>query len=216
MAPDYQDPHSNADTFARNPDNSDDAQSKPLAWRNAWDIPEMTKETEAAVRERDAAERAGMYGDAARAPAGLAVRHHVPAIRRAGAATSRASSRARLRRQQYWQAPRSDPSGCDGRVTSIRASDWRRRSPRSRHARPAERRHPAGTHLRVTFFGLLLVTFLIGRVVPIDPVLAVVGDRASAEVYEQARLALGLDLPLWQQFLIYLGTCCRATSAPAC
>ena len=39
--------------------------------------------------------------------------------------------------------------------------------------------------LAVTFLGLLLVTFLIGRVVPIDPVLAVVGDRASAEVYER-------------------------------
>ena len=56
----------------------------------------------------------------------------------------------------------------------------------------------------MTFLGLLLVTFLIGRVVPIDPVLAVVGDRASAEVYDKARLALGLDLPLWRQFLIYL------------
>lgn len=58
--------------------------------------------------------------------------------------------------------------------------------------------------LAVTFLGLLLVTFLIGRVVPIDPVLAVVGDRASPEVYERARLALGLDLPLWRQFLAYL------------
>ena len=35
--------------------------------------------------------------------------------------------------------------------------------------------------LAVTFLGLLLVTFLIGRVVPIDPVLAVVGDRAPPE-----------------------------------
>src|SRR3954454_19784151 len=59
--------------------------------------------------------------------------------------------------------------------------------------------------LAVTFLGLLLVTFLIGRVVPIDPVLAVVGDRAPPEVYERARVALGLDLPLWRQFLIYLG-----------
>ncbi len=58
--------------------------------------------------------------------------------------------------------------------------------------------------LAVTFLGLLLVTFLIGRVVPIDPVLAVVGDRASADVYDKARLALGLDLPLWRQFLNYL------------
>lgn len=56
----------------------------------------------------------------------------------------------------------------------------------------------------MTFFGLLLATFLIGRVVPIDPVLAVVGDNASAEVYERVRLQLGLHLPLWQQFFIYI------------
>lgn len=55
-----------------------------------------------------------------------------------------------------------------------------------------------------TFLGLLLVTFLIGRVVPIDPVLAAVGDRAPAEVYERVRIELGLHLPLWQQFLIYV------------
>lgn len=59
--PDYQDPHTNADTFARNPDNSDDAASKPLAWRNAWDIPEMTAKADAAVLEGDAAKRAEMY-----------------------------------------------------------------------------------------------------------------------------------------------------------
>ncbi len=59
--PDYQDPHTNADTFARNPDNSDDAESKPLAWRNAWDIPEMTLEADAAVLEKDAKKRAELY-----------------------------------------------------------------------------------------------------------------------------------------------------------
>jgi peptide/nickel transport system permease protein len=56
----------------------------------------------------------------------------------------------------------------------------------------------------LTFLGLLLVTFLIGRVVPIDPVLTAVGDRAPAEVYERVKRELGLDLPLWQQFWIYL------------
>ncbi len=61
------------------------------------------------------------------------------------------------------------------------------------------------TQLALTFLGLLLVTFLIGRVVPIDPVLAAVGDRAPAAVYEQVRIELGLHLPLWQQFLIYVG-----------
>ncbi len=61
----------------------------------------------------------------------------------------------------------------------------------------------------ITFFGLLLITFLIGRVVPIDPVLSVVGDKASPEVYERARIAMGLHLPLWHQFLIYIGNVLR-------
>ena len=61
--PDYQDPHTNADTFARNPDNSDDAQSQPLAWRNSWEIPEMTAKADAAVLESDADVRAQMYLD---------------------------------------------------------------------------------------------------------------------------------------------------------
>lgn len=58
--------------------------------------------------------------------------------------------------------------------------------------------------LALTVLGLLLVTFLIGRVVPVDPVLAAVGDRASADTYAQVRAQLGLDLPLWQQFAIYV------------
>jgi peptide/nickel transport system permease protein len=63
--------------------------------------------------------------------------------------------------------------------------------------------------LAFTFLGLLLVTFLIGRVVPIDPVLAAVGDRAPQDVYEQVKIELGLHLPLWQQFLIYVGDVLR-------
>ena len=58
---DYWDPHTNADTFARNPNNADDAKSKPLAWRNAWDIPELTKQADAAVLERDGKKRKAMY-----------------------------------------------------------------------------------------------------------------------------------------------------------
>ena len=58
---DYWDPHTNADTFARNPDNSDAAKSKPLAWRNSWDIPDLTKQADAAVLERDATKRRTMY-----------------------------------------------------------------------------------------------------------------------------------------------------------
>jgi peptide/nickel transport system permease protein len=57
----------------------------------------------------------------------------------------------------------------------------------------------------LTYLGLLAVTFFIGRVIPIDPVLAIVGDRAPAHVIERARQELGLDKPLYQQFYIYLG-----------
>ena len=55
--PDYQDPHTNAETFAINENNADDARSKTLAWRNSWDIPAMTKKTQALVFETDAAKR---------------------------------------------------------------------------------------------------------------------------------------------------------------
>jgi peptide/nickel transport system substrate-binding protein len=60
---DYFDPNSNAQTFASNPDNSDAAKIKTLAWRNAWDIPDLTKETEAALLEKDSGKRADMYKD---------------------------------------------------------------------------------------------------------------------------------------------------------
>ena len=56
----------------------------------------------------------------------------------------------------------------------------------------------------ITLFGLVLITFLIGRVVPIDPVLAVVGDRAPQEVVERTRHEMGLDQPLPQQFVHYV------------
>jgi peptide/nickel transport system permease protein len=56
-----------------------------------------------------------------------------------------------------------------------------------------------------TFLGLLAITFFIGRVVPIDPVLAVIGDRAPQAVYEQAKVEMGLDRPLPMQFVSYVG-----------
>ncbi len=58
---DYWDPHTNADTFTRNPDNSDDSKTKSSAWRNAWDIPLLTQQSDAAALERDGAKRAKLY-----------------------------------------------------------------------------------------------------------------------------------------------------------
>lgn len=58
--------------------------------------------------------------------------------------------------------------------------------------------------LVTTYLGLLAVTFFIGRVVPIDPVLAIVGDRAPMAVVERIREEMGFNLPLWQQFIRYV------------
>ncbi len=60
--PDYPDPHTNAGTFAYNPDNSDEAQATGLlAWRNAWDTGGLTEKVAAAVVEGDRAKREQMY-----------------------------------------------------------------------------------------------------------------------------------------------------------
>ena len=58
--------------------------------------------------------------------------------------------------------------------------------------------------LALTYLGLLAVTFFIGRVIPIDPVLAIVGDHASEHVIARVREELGLNRPLWEQFFIYI------------
>ena len=47
-----------------------------------------------------------------------------------------------------------------------------------------------------TLLGLLLVTFIISRFLPADPVLAVVGDHASESTIQAARIRLGLDQPI--------------------
>jgi len=58
--------------------------------------------------------------------------------------------------------------------------------------------------IAVTMLGLLFVTFFIGRVMPVDPVLSIVGERATKEIYDAAFLELGLDKPLIVQFYYYL------------
>ncbi|MFM8636761.1 MAG: ABC transporter permease [Betaproteobacteria bacterium] len=59
--------------------------------------------------------------------------------------------------------------------------------------------------LALTYLGLLACTFFIGRVIPVDPALAVAGDRAPEHVLQRVRQELGLDQPLWTQFSHYVG-----------
>jgi len=58
--------------------------------------------------------------------------------------------------------------------------------------------------LLVTFIGLLAVTFIISRVVPIDPVTALIGERATAQQIAAARAELRLDEPMIVQFGRYV------------
>ena len=63
--------------------------------------------------------------------------------------------------------------------------------------------------IALTYLGLLAVTFFIGRVIPVDPVLAIVGDRAPEHVVQRVREELGLNLPLYEQFFRYVGQALR-------
>ena len=57
-----------------------------------------------------------------------------------------------------------------------------------------------------TFLALMFVTFVAIRLVPGDPVEVRVGERGiSPERLAQFRHELGLDQPVWQQFLDYCG-----------
>lgn len=52
---------------------------------------------------------------------------------------------------------------------------------------------------------LVAVVFTLQKVAPIDPVAALVGEKASPEVYQAAREQLGLDKPVPVQFVNYIG-----------
>ena len=57
--------------------------------------------------------------------------------------------------------------------------------------------------LTLTITALMLVTFALSCLSPIDPAIRLVGDHASMGSYEQARRDLGLDKPWPVQFERY-------------
>ncbi|WP_455480444.1 ABC transporter permease [Bartonella sp. B12(2025)] len=56
----------------------------------------------------------------------------------------------------------------------------------------------------VTLLGLVTITFFIGHLLPLDPVLAILGDNISQEAYDAMFYKLGLDKPLIVQYWNYL------------
>jgi len=57
----------------------------------------------------------------------------------------------------------------------------------------------------LVLFGITLITFVVSHVVPADPVAAYVGSQAPQGVVEKVRHEYGLDQPLPEQYLVYLG-----------
>ena len=57
----------------------------------------------------------------------------------------------------------------------------------------------------ITLFAVLTIVFFIVRVLPGDPALAILGDQASQSALEALRIRLGLDVPLYQQYFVFLG-----------
>ncbi|CCG89069.1 dipeptide ABC transporter permease DppB [Erwinia piriflorinigrans] len=56
-----------------------------------------------------------------------------------------------------------------------------------------------------TFIGITLLTFAFVHMIPGDPVMIMVGERGiSAERHAQLMAQLGLDKPLWQQYITYI------------
>lgn len=57
----------------------------------------------------------------------------------------------------------------------------------------------------ITLFAVLTIVFFIVRVLPGDPAMAILGDQASQAALEALRVRLGLDVPLYQQYFVFLG-----------
>jgi peptide/nickel transport system permease protein len=62
----------------------------------------------------------------------------------------------------------------------------------------------AAASIAFTLVGLAALTFFIGRLLPLDPLIAVLGENATQASYDKMALQLGLDKPLWHQFIIYV------------
>ena len=60
-----------------------------------------------------------------------------------------------------------------------------------------------------TFLAIGVVVFVLARLLPGDPVSAMLGDRATEEAVARLRGQMGLDQPLWTQFLLFAGRMLR-------
>ena len=57
--------------------------------------------------------------------------------------------------------------------------------------------------------GVSVLVFSFIHLIPGDPALTMLGERATPEKVAEVRARLGLDRPIWQQYLLYIGNALR-------
>ena len=72
-------------------------------------------------------------------------------------------------------------------------------------------RYAAGRVLAIVpvLFGVSIIVFLLIRLIPGNPAISILGERATPELVERVRNQLGLDLPIWRQYFHFLGNLSR-------
>jgi peptide/nickel transport system permease protein len=78
-------------------------------------------------------------------------------------------------------------------------------------------RYAAGRVLAMVpvLFGVSIVVFLLIRLIPGNPAISILGERATPELVERVKNQLGLDLPVWRQYLHFLGNASRLDFGPS-
>ncbi len=56
----------------------------------------------------------------------------------------------------------------------------------------------------IVLWGIVTITFIVARVIPADPIGAILGPQAPEDLVQKVRKEWGLDKPLWEQYLYYL------------
>ena len=72
-------------------------------------------------------------------------------------------------------------------------------------------RYIAGRLLLIlpVLFGVSIVAFMLIRLIPGNPAVAILGERATPELIARVQNQLGLNLPMWRQYLHFLGNAWR-------
>ncbi len=78
-------------------------------------------------------------------------------------------------------------------------------------------RYAAGRVLAMVpvLFGVSIVIFLLIRLIPGNPAISILGERATPELVERVKNQLGLDLPIWRQYFHFLGNASRLDFGPS-